>query len=57
MPHDQIIDPVAGEGIARTPSEPIQVGKVEPSVNDFVVPPVHTKKVSQMVSPITPQNN
>ena len=57
MPHDQIIDPVAGEDIAEIPSEPIQVDKVEPSVNDFVVPPVHTKKVPPMVPFIIPQNN
>ena len=52
-PHDQIIDPVTGEDIAEIPSEPIQVDKVD----DFVVPPVNTKKVPPMVPPIIPQNN
>ena len=51
MPHDQIIDPVAGKDVVEIPSEPIQVDKVEPSVHDFVVPPVNTKKVP------LPQNN
>ena len=31
--------------------------KVEPSVNDFVVPPGHTKVVPPIVPPIIPQNN
>ena len=57
VPHYQIIDPMAVEDIAETPSEPIQVDKVEPSVHDFVVPPVNTKKVPPMVPPIIPQNN
>ena len=51
MPHDQIIDPLTVEDIAEIPSEPIQVDKVEPSVHDFVVPPVDTKKVPPMVPP------
>ena len=57
MPHDQIIDQVAVEDIDKIPSEPIQVDKVEPSVNGFVVPPVHTKVVLPMVPPFIPQNN
>ena len=56
VPHDQIIDPVAVEDIAEIPSEPIQVDKVESSLHDFVVPPVHTKVVPPMVPPITPKN-
>ena len=47
VPHDQIIDPLALEDIAEIPSQPIQVDKVEPSVHDFVVPPVHTRKAPQ----------
>ena len=57
MPHDPIIDPMAVEHIAEIPSELIYIDKVEPSVHDFVVPPVHTKKVPPIVPPTRKQNN
>ena len=57
VPHDKIIDPVAVENTAEIPSEHIHMNKVETSVNDFVVPPVHTKVVPPVVPPTIPKNN